>query len=171
MNYKRIFIGNSYVFITIVTGKRKNILIENIEILRDSFKECKNRYNFDIFSIVIIPNHIHMIIKPEKINEYPKIIGQIKKNFTQKSGIEYEKNNNRESNIWQRRYWEHTIQDENDLYRHLDYIHFNPIKHGYVNCAKDWEYSSFSKFVKMGYYEQNWCNFEDNYSILNMDLD
>ena len=72
----------------------------------------------------------------------------------------------RESTIWQRRYWEHTIRDKNDLYKHLDYIHYNPIKHGYVKSAKDWKYSSFNKFVKMNYYEPNWCNFEDKYDIL-----
>lgn len=171
MNYKRLFLDNTYVFITIVTGKRKKFLIENIDLLRESFNECKKKYAFDIFAIAIMPDHIHMIIKPKNINEYPKIIGQIKMYFTKNSKVKYETNNNRESNIWQRRYWEHTIKDENDLYRHLDYIHFNPIKHGYIKKAVDWEHSSFNKFVKMGYYEQNWCNFEDTHNILNMDLD
>lgn len=171
MDYKRLFIKNTYVFVTIVTNKRKKILIENIKLLRKSFEDCKKKYDFDIFSIVIVPDHIHMIIKPEIINEYPKIIGKIKVYFTKNANIEYEMNNNRESTIWQRRYWEHTIRDENDLYKHLDYIHYNPIKHGYVKRAKDWKYSSFDKFVKMGYYEQDWCNFTDKNNILNTDLE
>jgi len=168
MNYKRLFIDNTYLFITIVTNKRKKILIKNIDLLRKSFKECKKKYNFDIFSIVIIPDHIHMIIKPENINEYPQIIGLIKIYFTKNSNIKYEINNTREANVWQRRFWEHTIKDEKDLYKHLDYIHFNPIKHGYVNKPKEWQYSSFNKFVKLGYYEMDWCNFEDKHQILNM---
>lgn len=112
-----------------------------------------------------------MIIKPANIKEYPKIIGQIKKFFTQNSDVKYQVNNSKESTIWQRRYWEHTIRDEIDLYRHLDYIHFNPIKHGYVKNVIDWEYSSFDKFVKNKYYEPDWCNFSDKYNILNMNLE
>lgn len=100
MNYKRLFLENTYIFITIVTNKRQKILINNINLLRKSFCECKKQYNFDIFSIVILPDHIHMIIKPENINEYPKIIGRIKQYFTKNSGIEYQTNKNRESTIW-----------------------------------------------------------------------
>ena len=65
-----------------------------------------------------------------------------------------------ENNIWQRRYWEHTILTKEDLYKHLDYILYNPVKHGYVLSAKDWKYSSFFKFVKNGYYDENWGNKE-----------
>lgn len=171
MNYKRLFIPNTYIFITIVTHKRQKILIENINHLKNSFVQCKRKYDFDIFSIVIIPDHIHMIIKPACISDYPKIIGQIKVNFTKNSNIEYKTNNNRESTIWQRRYWEHTIRDEDDLYRHMNYIHYNPIKHGYIERVSDWEYSSFHKFVKLGYYESDWCNFYDKYNILEMDIE
>lgn len=171
MNYKRLFIENTYVFITLVTYKRKKILIKNIEVLRKSFEECKKKFDFDIFYIVIIPDHIRMIIKPKNINDYPKIIGQIKSHFTKNVNIEYEMNNNREATIWQRRHWEHTIRDEEDLYKHLDYIHYNPIKHGYVKSVKEWKYSSFNKFVKLKLYEQDWCNVEDKYGISNMDLE
>lgn len=75
----------------------------------------------------------------------------------------------KECDIWQHKYWEHIIRDENDLNKHLDYIHYNPIKHGQVKALKDWEYSSFHKFVKNGFYENNWCNFDDinNISIIN----
>jgi putative transposase len=171
MNYKRLFIENTYVFLTIITHKRKKILIKNIKLLRKSFSECKKKYNFDIFSIVIMPNHIHMIIKPENIYEYPKIVGQIKSYFTKNLPFEYELNSSREANIWQRRYWEHTIRDEEDLYKYLDYIHFNPIKHGVVMCVNKWDYSSFKKFVKMGYYETDWCNFGDKHNISDMNLE
>lgn len=67
----------------------------------------------------------------------------------------------KEKDIWQRRYWEHTITSEQDLYNHLDYIHYNPVKHNYVQNVKDWEYSSFHKFVKMGYYAHNWGSCEE----------
>ena len=161
MNYKRVFIQNSCIFITVVTFKRKNILIENIEHLRQAFNRVKTKYNFDIVAIVINPNHFHMIIKPENVSEYPKIIGLIKKTFTQISGLKTEQNANREADVWQRRYWEHSIIDEKDLNKHIDYIHYNPVKHGYVKSPKEWKYSSFMKFVQTGFYEENWCNFDD----------
>ena len=72
--------------------------------------------------------------------------------------------------IWQRRFWEHTIRDENDLYKHLDYIHYNSVKH-YGIAPRDWNCSSFNKFVKMGYYEKDWCNLEDKYKINEMDCE
>lgn len=79
--------------------------------------------------------------------------------------ISNSKNKKREKGIWQRRYWEHTIRDENDLYRHLDYIHYNPIKHGFVTKAIDYPYSSFENFVSKGYYDKDWCNFEDKNKV------
>ena len=170
MNYKRLFIPNTLIFITVVTKDRNNILIEHIDYLRKSFTLTKQNYSFDIIAIIINPDHFHMIIKPENIKEYPKIIGSVKSNFTKLSNLEHSINNNRESNIWQRRYWEHTIRDENDLYKHIDYIHYNSIKHHNI-APKDWEYSSFKKFVKNGYYEIDWCNFEDKYNIKDMNIE
>ena len=171
MNYKRVFIPNSCIFITVVTYKRKNILTDNIEYLRQAFREAKTKYNFDIVAIVINPNHFHMIIRPENISEYPKIIGIIKKTFTQISGLKTEQNKNREADVWQRRYWEHSIIDENDLNKHIDYIHYNPVKHGYVKSPKEWKYSSFMKFVQAGFYEENWCNFGDINLINNLNYE
>ena len=156
MNYKRIFQPNSYVFITIVTYDRKPILIENIKIFKESLKNSKKKYNYELIAIVVNYDHAHFIVNPDNIDDYSK--------------IEYTLNNNKEADIWQRRYWEHTIRDEEDLYRHLDYIHYNPTKH-YNIAPKDWEYSSFKKFVEKGYYELNWCNFGDKYKILNMDCE
>jgi putative transposase len=62
----------------------------------------------------------------------------------------------REQNVWQRRFWEHQIRDENDFYKHLDYIHYNPVKHQYVNAPKDWEWSTFNKYVDKGWYPLDW---------------
>ena len=77
---------------------------------------------------------------------------------------------NREANIWQRRYWEHTIINENDLHRHLDYIHFNSMKH-YSIPPKEWKYSTFKKYVNKGLYELDWCNFDNKYGINEMNLE
>lgn len=173
MNYKRAFIKNAQIFITIVTSKRRKILIQNIDLLRQSFKFAKEKIKFDIIAIVIIPDHIHMIIKPEDINKYPEIIKLIKTHFSKnidenkidnynptKSRI-----NKKEKDIWQRRYWEHTIKDEEDLIKHIDYIRYNPIKHKIVERLQDWKYSTFKKYVKLNLYDKNWCNINDENKI------
>ena len=164
MNYKRLYIPDSLVFITVVTKDRKPILVDNIGYLRDSFRYAKSRFAFDVIAIIINEDHFHMIIKPEDINVYPKIVGLIKSTFTKVSKLDHTSNNRRESDIWQRRYWEHTIVDEEDLNRHIDYIHYNSMKH-YGIAPKLWEYSTFKKFVENGYYDMNWCNFGDKYNI------
>ena len=123
MNYRRVYIQNSKIFITIVANKRRQILIKNIDLLRNSFNLIKEKIKFNIDAIVILPDHLHMIIEPKEIKKYPEIIKGIKANFSRnidKSKIEdYEESESRknknETDIWQRRYWEHSIIDENDL--------------------------------------------------------
>jgi len=170
-NYRRAYQENGYIFITMVTYKRNPILIKNIELLRSSFKKAEKTFKFEVFGIVILPDHIHMIIKPENIKEYPIIVKSIKAHFSReideeqliniKDRLSASKIKKKEKGVWQRRYWEHTIRDENDLYIHLDYIHYNPVKHGYVDYVRDWKYSSFHKFVKQGMYDINWGSNND----------
>lgn len=170
-NYKRLFIQNSYLFLTINTYKRQPILINNIELLRESFKRAKQTYDFEIFASVVLPDHMHLILLPKDVNEYPKIIFAVKYHFSrnvQNGGglgnppcLSYSKTKKKEKGIWQRRFYEHTIRDEKDLYNHLDYIHYNPVKHEYSQNVKDWEYSSFEKFVKRGNYDINRGSYED----------
>lgn len=157
-NYKRLFIPNSYLFLTVVTNNRQPILINNIQLLRESFKRAQQTYKFDLYACAILPDHMHLILTPQKIEEYPKIIFAVKYHFSRNIDIgglgnpPYNiskcKHNKKEKGIWQRRYYEHTIRDEDDLYKHLDYIHYNPVKHGFVQNVKDWEFSSFHKFVE-----------------------
>lgn len=180
-NYKRLFIPNTDLFITIVTNNRQPILIDNIELLRESFKRAKQTYIFDIFACVILPDHMHLIIHPENIYEYPKIIFAIKYYFARNVNVGgvgtplYEisksKTEKGEKGIWQRRYWEHTIRDEEDLNKHVDYIHYNPVKHSYAKNVKDWGFSSFDKFVKANNYGMNWGSSEDIKHIETLDYD
>lgn len=169
-NYKRLFIPNSYVFLTVTTNMRYPLLIDNIELLRESFKRAKYAYKFNLYASVILPEHMHLIIFPENIDEYPKIIFAVKYHFSRNidGGLgnpPYQKTNSKiikkEKGIWQRRYYEHTIRNEDDLNKHLDYIHYNPVKHKYVNNVKEWEYSSFHKFVEKNMYELNWGSNEE----------
>ena len=176
-NYRRYFFNNNPIFLTIVTYNRKNILTDNIVLLRKSFEITKNYYNFEIIAICIMQNHIHMILSLNTTNELPKIVRTLKQNFTNMIPEKYyppdisesmKKRN--EKGIWQRRYYDHVIRDENDLWKHIDYIHFNSVKH-YNIAPKDWNYSSFKKFVKNKLYEIDWCNLGDKYNITEMNLE
>lgn len=160
MNYKRYFTENSPLFVTLVTYKRQYILLDNIQLLRDAFKNAKQYFNFQIIAICIMQDHIHMIISPENVADYPRIITSIKYYFSKNVDVgqecpTYGYINKREKGIWQRRFYEHTISNEEDLNRHIDYIHYNSYKH-YNILPKDWEHSSFDKFVQNGFYEKNW---------------
>ena len=177
-NYKRYFkVLSNPVFITFVTYNRREILLQNINILRNSFKYAKDKYEFDIVAISILKEHCHVILSASNPNDIPQIIRTIKFNFSvnvpekficktlSDSAIK-----RGEKGIWQRRYYDHIIRNEEDLYRHIDYIHYNSMKH-YKIAPKDWAFSSFNKFVQRGFYENDWCNFEDKYKINNMDLE
>jgi len=145
-NYKRLFLaGHSYYF-TIVTYERHHILIENIELLREAFRESKRYYKYTIDAIVILPDHLHMIITPQNYLEYPKIIHAIKYNFSKRYTKHNEffqstsRNRRKIRAVWQKRYYEHTIRDEKDYWRCLEYIRSNPVKHEYVEDEKEWAY-------------------------------
>ena len=146
-DYRRLFLeGHSY-YLTIVTHRRNPILIDNIEALRESFRESKRYYLYTIDAIVILPDHLHMIITPKVAKDYPKIIRAIKYNFSIKINEDEEQSMARHKKgmnpVWQKRYYEHTIRDEKDFLRCLEYMQNNPIKHELVEDLKDWKYSSF----------------------------
>ena len=176
MNYRRVFISNSYVHLIIVAYNRKNIFITNIELLRQAFKNAKKFFNFKIVAICVLPNHIHVILNPENIKEYPKIITSIKYYFSKNYnvGVEtptYGYINKGEKGVFQRRFFEHTIKDEEELNNQINYIHYNPVKHGLVKNVKDWKYSSFHKFAEQGMYEYNWGSLKDIENIKNLDFE
>ena len=156
MNYRRVFIPNSYLHLIIVSYNRKNIFINNIELLKHALKNAKQFFCFEIVAICVLPDHIHVILNPKNIKEYPKIITSIKYYFSKNYNVGVETPG--EKGIFQRRFFEHTITSEEDLINQINYVHYNPVKHGLVNKVKDWKYSSFHKFVKQGLYENDWGN-------------
>ena len=152
-NYKRRFQNGYTYFLTIITHRRNPILIENIELLRESFRQSKKKHIYTIDAIVILPDHIHMLITPKITTDYPKIVSSIKTYFSKNCDEKYyayleqsiSRHKSRYKPIWQKKYYEHTIRDEKDLYFHLNYIEQNPVKHQLVEKASDWKYSSFNK--------------------------
>ena len=177
-NYKRYFQNlTNPVFITFVTYKRRKIIIQNIDIFRNSFMYAKNKFNFEIIAISVLKEHCHMIISALNPNDIPQIIRTIKYNFSVNipqdficKDISNSAIKRGEKGIWQRRYYDHIIRNEEDLNKHIDYIHFNSMKH-YQIAPKDWEFSSFKKFVENGYYENDWCNYKDKYNINYLDYE
>lgn len=166
--FKLYYNFGSIVFITIVTNNGIPILVKNIQLIRKSLKLVK--YNFKILAGVVMFDHIHIIIEPENLKDIPKIIGFFKSGFTKMYKVAEGLPSERNIKIWQSSYYNHIIRDENDLNKHLDYIHYNPTKH-YNIAPKDWEFSSFSEFVEKGFYEQDWCNFGDKNKIVEIDLE
>jgi len=145
-DYKRLFLEGYSYYITIVTHRRMAILVDNIEALRESFVESKKYYRYSIDAIVILPDHLHMIITPKNVEEYPKIVRAIKYNFSIRVGnnekqsiARYKKGMNP---IWQKRYYEHTIRDEKDYQRCIEYMKNNPIKHKLIDNEEKWKYTS-----------------------------
>ncbi len=160
MEFRRVRIPGGTYFFTVVTAERRPLLIDNISRLREAFRSVKHRYPFHIKAIVILPDHLHTIWGlPNGDADYSLRWSLIKRRFSigLPAGRQTaSRRSKREKGIWQRRYWEHCIRDENDLRRHLDYIHYNPVKHGFVKRVADWPYSSFGRWVEKGIYPEGW---------------
>lgn len=177
-NYRRYYNDSTTtIFLTFVTYKRRNILLENINILRHSLIFAKQKFAFELLAICVLKNHCHMLISTNNPIEIPKIVRTIKYYFSTNisefyycSDLSESAIKRGEKGVWQRRYYDHIIRDENDLNRHMDYIHYNSMKH-YQISPKDWKYSSFKKFVNLGLYDNDWCNFGDRNLISEMDLE
>src|SRR6185312_4219843 len=161
VNYRRLKLINSYYFFTVTLRDRdSDFLVKHITELKESIRRVKNEFPFKIEAIVILPEHLHTIwLLPEKDVDYSERWRRIKGSFTRllhKKGYHFKKANDGTYNLWQRRYWEHVIRDEKDLNQHIDYIHYNPVKHGLVQSVQEWPYSSYHQYVKTGKLPINW---------------
>jgi putative transposase len=167
-NFRRAFVPGAMYFFTLVTGDRIPILTGDFgrRCLRSAIVEARSRWAFQIRAIVLLPDHLHTIWElPQGDAKYPRRWAWIKREFTSawlrsggsEAAVSAAKRRNRRRGVWQRRYWEHVIRDERDLEAHCDYIHYNPVKHGLVQCPRDWPYSSFHRFVRAGDYPADWA--------------
>lgn len=173
-NYRRNYTQNSTYFFTLCLANRQsNLLIEKIDLLRLAYKKIGQKMPFYTEGIVILPNHIHMLwTLPENDIDYSTRIRLFKTYFSKpldlsKQPQNLSQANKLESGIWQRRFWEHTIQDEQDFINHMNYIHFNPVKHGWVRNVCDWENSSFHREVALGRYPNDWGSQNLNFGKVN----
>lgn len=165
--YRRAVTPGATYFFTVVTYRRQAFLCDPDvrAALRDAIAKVRERAPFDIDAWVLLPDHMHTIwsLPPEDAN-FPLRWQQIKRHVTLRCGerlfraewLNASKRRHRESTLWQRRYWEHQIRDEADYRQHMDYLHYNPVKHGVAARVKDWPYSSFHRYVLTGDYNEDW---------------
>lgn len=153
--------GGSFFFTATLRDRSSRVLAEHIAPLREAFRTVRRQHPFRIDAIVILPDHLHTIwTLPPGDDDFPGRWRAIKSAFTRsviKSGLSIPCNKKGEYALWQRRYWEHTISDETDFQRHVDYIHFNPVKHGWAKSVADWPYSSFHHYVRRGVLGHDWA--------------
>ena len=162
MHYRRSKeAGGTYFFTVNLADRRQSLLVHHVDLLRAAFRQVKEHHPFTIDAIVIMPDHLHTIwTLPENDTDYPTRWALIKAGFSRGLPPGEPRSTSRvakgERGIWQRRYWEHLIRDENDFARHVDYIHFNPVKHGHVANPVDWPHSSIHRFISEGILGADW---------------
>ena len=164
MQYRRAYIGGATHFITAnfaERGTRGGItLVEHIDGLRDALRRVKSSHPFHIDAMVVLPDHFHLLMSlpPEDAN-FSYRIGAMKSAFSRQlpktEFVRASRESKRERGIWQRRFWEHLIRNDLDYANHVDYIHINPVKHGYVRRAVDWPHSTIHRFIERGVVDAN----------------
>ena len=164
MEYRRVWHPGGTYFFTVNLHRRQgnDLLVKQIEHLRNSVSLVKRNHPFVIHGWVVLPEHMHCVIElPEGDCDFAMRWRLIKLNFSKCLPInEYRsrvRSKRGERGIWQRRYWEHLIRDEKDFTAHMDYVHINPVKHGLVKRVVDWPYSTFHRLVAKGVYSVDWA--------------
>lgn len=173
-NYRRAWLPGGTYFFTVNLLQRQNndLLVKHIQELRLVIKDVKAKFPFKIHACVVLPDHLHCIWElPPGDADFAIRWRLIKMNFSKALPMVEHRNEARqrrgEPGIWQRRYWEHVIRDEADYCAHMDYVHINPVKHGYVASVKDWPYSTFHRLVKEGMYSLDWSDgMESNIDVI-----
>jgi len=167
-NYRRAYLPGGTFFFTLVTYNRARFLCDEQArtVLRTCLATCRQRHPFTIDAMVLLPDHLHALwTLPEGDGNFSTRFAVLKKSFTElwlrlggwEGVTSASRQRHRRRGVWQRRFWEHTIRDQNDLNNHLDYIHYNPVKHELAVCPHEWPYSTFKQWVKKADYAPDWC--------------
>jgi putative transposase len=167
-DYRRAFQPGGTFFLTLVTENRTPIFADDgaRAMLRNAIERCREFHPFELVAIVLLHDHLHLLMTlPDGDSDFSRRIAHIKSAFTRSflasEGDEQTRSTSRLRHrtraVWLRRFWEHTIRDEADRTGHLDYIHYNPVKHGYVDCPHAWPHSSFHRFALQRNYQRDWC--------------
>ena len=162
VRYRRnLAAGGTFFLTAALADRRSSALIDQIAALRLAVTQTRKQRPFVLEAIVVLPDHLHiMLTLPQDDADFSTRLSLIKRRFTAavlKAGIAAKRHPSGEIALWQRRFWEHTIRNEKDFERHVDYIHFNPVKHQLVTTVRDWPYSSFHRYVRLGLLPQDWA--------------
>jgi len=165
VKYRRDYTAGATYFFTLATQGRTPWFgsAERVANLRSAFRAERKRRPFEIDAIVILPDHLHAIwTLPAGDSDYSIRWRNIKRAFTdtvlpeQRPAVPASRAHKGEQAIWQRRFWEHRIRDETDFARHVDYIHYNPVKHGHVTRPADWPHGSIHRYIRAGILPADW---------------
>lgn len=163
-DYRRAWVPGGTYFFTVALWRRKgnDLLVRHIEALRMAVRKVRAKHPFEIHAWVVLPDHLHCVISlPDGDTDYATRWRLIKSAFSmaveREGWLSASRIKRRERGIWQRRYWEHLIRDEQDLAAHMDYVHINPVKHGLVTRVADWPYSTFHRLVEQEIYPPDWA--------------
>ena len=162
VRYRRLrTAGGTYFFTVALRNRRADTLVAHIHELRHAIERARVLCPFNIDAMVVLPDHLHAVwTLPEGDSDYSARLRSIKSGFVRAlraRGATLVANAKGEHSVWQRRFWEHQIRDENDMQRHVDYIHINPVKHGLVPRVADWPWSSFHRYVRDGLLAADWA--------------
>lgn len=160
-NYRRVILRGGTFFFTVVTHGRRPVFAapDRVAALRAAIRKVSVQRPFAVEAMVVLPDHLHCIWRlPEDDDDYSSRWREIKKATSRE--IAPQSNLRGERQVWQRRFWEHLIRDDDDWRQHVAYIHYNPVKHGLAKSASEWPWSSFSRFVARGWHEPTWGDVE-----------
>jgi putative transposase len=148
-------------FTVTLADRRSDALVRHVATLRSAFRAARRARPFAIDAIVVLPDHLHAILTlPSNDADFSGRWRRIKGHFSSaliEKGLKLKRWPNGDLALWQRRFWEHTIRDDRDFARHVDYIHFNPVKHGLVRRVRDWPFSSFHRYVREDILPKEWA--------------
>lgn len=171
-NFLRYYIPNAITFITCITRDRFPYLKskKDVDLFFETLARADEFYRFELLAYVVLPDHFHWLMKvDDSSGNFSKVMHSIKRNFT----LNYKKAHHVHTplNIWQSRFWDHVIRDTVDLEIHIDYIHWNPVKHGYAYRPERWPYSTYQEWMDRGYYMPSWgCSAEPE-NLTGMDFE
>lgn len=177
MDYRRVWQPGGTYFFTLVLAHRhgNDLLVRHIEALRKVVRHVRERHPFAIHAWVVLPEHLHCVIElPAGDQNFATRWLLIKAGFSKSippgESCSRSRQRRAERGIWQRRYWEHLIRDQDDFNAHVDYAHLNPLKHGLVSNLADWPYSTFHRMVAAGRYSPDFAGAEAGPGELNRDV-
>jgi putative transposase len=153
---RRYYVPNALFFVTQVVDRREPVFsnLHHLELLRQTLRQVRSTYPFSVLAYVFLPDHFHLLFRPHAPIIHSEVMRLLKLRFTYRYKAQL--NIRGKMVFWQARYWDHMIRDEDDFQRHMDYIHYNPVKHDYVSKPEDWPHSSYGTWRERDAYPPQW---------------